>query len=64
MTTEGRHPPRRARSRWRTRDILLAAIVGVVFGVVFFVWNGFYAGLGWVAPPFADSCSTECGWCP
>lgn len=41
-------------SSWRTRDILLAAIVGVVFGVVFFVWNGFYAGLGWVAPPFAD----------
>ena len=39
---------------WRTRDILLAAIVGVVFGVVFFVWNGFYAGLGWVAPPWAD----------
>lgn len=39
---------------WRTRDILLAAIVGVVFGVVFFVWNGFYAGLGWMAPPWAD----------
>ncbi len=39
---------------WRTRDILLAAMVGVVFGVVFFVWNGFYASLGWVAPPWAD----------
>jgi energy-coupling factor transport system substrate-specific component len=39
---------------WRTRDILLAAIVGVVFGVVFFAWNGFYAGLGWVVQPWAD----------
>jgi energy-coupling factor transport system substrate-specific component len=39
---------------WRTRDILLAAIIGVVFGVVFFLWNGFYAGLGWMPPPLAD----------
>jgi energy-coupling factor transport system substrate-specific component len=39
---------------WQTRDILLAAIIGVVFGVVFFVWNGFYAGLGWMAPPWSD----------
>jgi energy-coupling factor transport system permease protein len=39
---------------WRTRDILVAAIVGVVFGVVFVVWNGFYSGLGWMAPPWAD----------
>ncbi|HET9852708.1 MAG TPA: ECF transporter S component [Candidatus Limnocylindrales bacterium] len=36
---------------WRTRDILLAAIIGVVFGVVFFIWNGFYAGLEWIQPP-------------
>ena len=41
-------------SAWRTRDILLAAIVGVVFGVVFFVWNGFYSSLGWMAPPWSD----------
>ena len=46
--------PPNAFATWRTRDILLAAMVGVVFGVVFFVWNGFYAGLGWVAPPWAD----------
>ena len=39
---------------WRTRDILLAAIVGVVFGVVFFVWNGCYAGLAWITPPWSD----------
>jgi energy-coupling factor transport system substrate-specific component len=36
---------------WRTRDILLAAILGVTFGVVFWIWNGFYAGLEWVQPP-------------
>jgi energy-coupling factor transport system permease protein len=40
---------------WRTRDILLTAVIGVVFGVVFFVWNLFYAGLGWMTPPFADA---------
>src|SRR5262245_778542 len=36
---------------WRTRDILLAAIIGVAFGVVFFVWNTLYAGLEFVQPP-------------
>ena len=36
---------------WRTRDILLAAMLGVAFGVVFFVWNGVYAGLEWIQPP-------------
>jgi len=30
--------------RWRTRDILVAAIIGVAFGVVFWVW-----GLAWSA---------------
>jgi energy-coupling factor transport system substrate-specific component len=39
---------------WRTRDILVTAVIGVVFGVVFFVWNGFYTGLGWLTPPLAD----------
>lgn len=33
-------PP--AESRWRTRDILVAAIIGVAFGVVFWAW-----GLAW-----------------
>jgi energy-coupling factor transport system substrate-specific component len=57
MTTLDRAQPGSPASpfaAWRTRDILLAAIVGVVFGVVFFVWNGFYNGLGWMAPPWAD----------
>ncbi len=33
-----------AESRWRTRDIVVAAIIGVAFGVVFWAW-----GLAWSA---------------
>ena len=36
---------------WRTRDILVAAVIGVVFGVVFAVWNQVYAALVFVQPP-------------
>jgi energy-coupling factor transport system substrate-specific component len=39
---------------WRTRDILVTAVIGVVFGVVFFAWTGFYGTLGWLTPPLAD----------
>lgn len=39
---------------WRTRDILVTAVIGVVFGVVFFAWNGLYLGLNWLTPPLAD----------
>jgi energy-coupling factor transport system permease protein len=39
---------------WRTRDIVVAAVIGVVFGVVFTAWNTLYAGLGWVPVPFSD----------
>jgi len=39
---------------WRTRDIVVAAVIGVVFGVVFAAWNTLYAGLGWVPVPFSD----------
>lgn len=31
--------------RWRTRDIVIAAIIGVAFGVVFWVW-----GIAWSGP--------------
>ena len=48
--TQAATPPG-AFASWRTRDILLAAILGVAFGVVFFVWNGLYAGLEWIQPP-------------
>ena len=39
---------------WRTRDIVVAAVIGVVFGVVFWAWNSLYAGLGFLTPPFSD----------
>ena len=39
---------------WRTRDIVVAAVIGVVFGVIFAAWNTLYAGLAWVPVPFAD----------
>jgi energy-coupling factor transport system permease protein len=39
---------------WRTRDIVVTAVIGIVFGVVFFVWNGFYATLSFMPPPFQD----------
>src|SRR5919198_6171288 len=39
---------------WRTRDIVVAAVIGVVFGVVFAAWNGLYAGLGFLTPPLSD----------
>ena len=41
MTTDDRAQPmsRPSADSWRTRDILVAAIIGVVFGVVFAAWN-------------------------
>jgi len=30
--------------RWRTRDIVIVAVIGVAFGVVFAAWNLIYAG--------------------
>jgi energy-coupling factor transport system permease protein len=33
-------------TRWRTRDIVVAAVIGVAFGVVFWAWN-----LAWSALP-------------
>jgi energy-coupling factor transport system substrate-specific component len=44
-------------TRWRTRDIVVAAVIGVAFGVVFAVWNVLYAGaepLFAFAPPARD----------
>ncbi len=38
----------RAATDWRTRDIVVTAIIGVVFGVVFQVWNQIAAATtGW-----------------
>ena len=44
-------------TRWRTRDIVVAAVIGVAFGVVFWVWNLTYAAaqpLFAFAPPLRD----------
>ncbi len=44
-------------TRWRTRDIVVAAVIGVAFGVVFWAWNLVYAGvepLFVFAPPARD----------
>ena len=37
-------------SAWRTRDILITAVIGVVFGVVFAVWNQVYAAFAFLQP--------------
>lgn len=42
---------RPASRTWRTRDILVAAVIGVVFGVVFIAWNQVYAAFGFLQPP-------------
>ena len=45
-------------TRWRTRDIVVAAVIGVAFGVVFWVWNLWWGGpieaLFAFAPPLKD----------
>lgn len=44
-------------TRWRTRDIVVAAIIGVAFGVVFWAWNIAWEGftpLFAFAPPAKD----------
>ena len=45
MATTVRGPAIAAGSdtRWRTRDIVVAAVIGVAFGVVFWVWGLLYA---------------------
>ena len=57
MTTVDRVQPSAPASpfdAWRTRDILIAAVIGVAFGVVFAAWNQLYAALGWLTPPLSD----------
>ena len=58
MTTAEQAPPPAPPGRaptsaapWRTRDILIAATIGVAFGVVFAVWNQVYAAFGFLQPP-------------
>jgi energy-coupling factor transport system substrate-specific component len=44
-------------ARWRTRDIVVAAIIGVAFGVVFWAWGLAWSGFDALfafAPPLKD----------
>jgi energy-coupling factor transport system substrate-specific component len=59
MTTTLRGPAfvAGAETRWRTRDIVVAAVIGVAFGVVFWAWGLIYAAaepLFAFAPPLRD----------
>jgi energy-coupling factor transport system substrate-specific component len=40
-------------TRWRTRDIVIAAVIGVAFGVVFWAWGVIWSGPLDVALAFA-----------
>jgi energy-coupling factor transport system substrate-specific component len=44
--TNERGPGALPDTRWRTRDIVVAAVIGVAFGVAFSAWNLAYAALG------------------
>jgi energy-coupling factor transport system substrate-specific component len=59
QTTYGATTPTAAPdTRWRTRDIVIAAVIGVVFGVVFWAWGIVWEGplqiLSTVALPVRD----------
>ena len=56
---DGTSPPTAAPdTTWRTRDIVIAAVIGVAFGVVFWVWGLVWFGplelLGGIALPVRD----------
>ena len=36
--------------RWRTRDIVVAAVIGVAFGVAFFVAGGLWSAIAGLGP--------------
>jgi len=38
--------------RWRTVDIVTAAVLAVAFGALFQAWNVLWAATTWVLPPF------------
>ena len=52
MATVDQDRPSRAAAQetWRTRDIVVTALIGIVFGVVFVAWNQVYAYFGFLQP--------------
>jgi energy-coupling factor transport system permease protein len=57
-TSASKSPSTMQDRRWRTRDIVVAAVVGVAFGVVFWIWNIAWGGpldvIFAFAPPLKD----------
>jgi energy-coupling factor transport system substrate-specific component len=49
-SSSARSGPRPGRSGWRTVDIVVTAVLGVAFGIVFWAWGLLWAGTG---PAFA-----------
>ncbi|PJJ63538.1 ECF transporter S component [Compostimonas suwonensis] len=45
-STSGRRPDRTGRFRWRVVDIVVASVIGVASGVIFWVWGQAYPTLG------------------
>jgi energy-coupling factor transport system substrate-specific component len=45
---------RTALASWQTRDLVLTAVIGAVFGVVFSLWTGVYAAFQTVLGPWND----------
>jgi energy-coupling factor transport system substrate-specific component len=48
----GRMTDTLALASWRTRDIVVAAVIGVVFGVVFLAWQGVWGAFAFLNPIF------------
>ena len=46
MSTTDRTRPDAAPRTWRTVDVVVAAVIAVAFGVVFWAWNLLYAATG------------------
>jgi energy-coupling factor transport system substrate-specific component len=49
-TSTSASTPARRVHRWRTVDIVVAAVLGVAFGVVFWGWNSLYEGVASAIP--------------
>ena len=49
-TIDAKAPARSPDLRWRTRDVVVAAVIGVAFGVAFVLVNGPWAALAGLGP--------------
>ena len=44
---------------WNTRDILLTAVLGAVFGVLYQAWNYLYVPLETISPILGDAATVS-----